>query len=106
MTDGTGNTEMVRIIAEQLFETWKSEQAREAKETRRWFSGNLGNWLGAAVVVGTFIVTASNTYNIASSANARSIRNENAITAMKADNGDRLARIETKIDLMMEERKK
>lgn len=106
MPDGLGNSEMVRVIAEQLFQVWAAEQAREAKETRKWYQSNAAGWLaGLAIIVGA-IITGNNTYNLADTANARSLRNESALTAMKANSGDRLARIETKIDLMMEERKR
>lgn len=106
MSDGVGNSAQVRVIAEQLFEVWKTEQAREAKETRRFFGSNIGGWVAMLVLIGTGIATASNINNLASDANARSIKNENAISQMKTANSDRLARIETKIDLMMEERKR
>lgn len=106
MADGAGNAEQVRTVAEQLFQVWKAEQARESKETRRWFGGNVGSWLTALAVVIGVIIGLVNTHNIALAANDRSIRTEHSLTVTKADNGDRLARIETKIDLMMEERKK
>ena len=101
----SGNEAQVRVIAEQLFETWKTQQELEAKAHRRWFGGNVAGWITALVVIVGVIATGANTYDLAVDANARSIRNETAIATMKADNSDRLARIETKIDLMMEERK-
>ncbi|MGQ3081097.1 MULTISPECIES: hypothetical protein [Alphaproteobacteria] len=106
MADGLGNQSQVRTIAEQLFEVWKAEQAREAKEKRKWWQSNVAGWLSAGGIIVGAIIVGNNTYNLADTANARSIRNETAITAMKANSGDRLARIETKIDLMMEERKR
>lgn len=105
MPDGTGNTEMVRVIAEQLFATWKSEQQREARETRRWFGGNVGGWVAVLVVVVTGIAAGSDLYKLANDANARSIDNERAIVQMRVSNSDRLARIETKLDRILEERK-
>lgn len=106
MPDGLGNQSQVRTIAEQLFEVWKAEQDREAKEARRWWQSNATSWFGAMVVVCGFIAGAVNVRSMAQDARDLSTKNEAAIAAMKADNGDRLARIETKIDLMMEERKK
>lgn len=42
---GVGNEAQVRVIAEQLFEVWKAEQAREAKESRRWYQSNAAGWV-------------------------------------------------------------
>lgn len=105
MPDGTGNTEMVRVIAEQLFATWKSEQEREARDHRRWFGGNVGGWVAVLVAVVTAIVAGGDVYNLAGDANARSLANERAIVQMRVSNSDRLARIETKLDRILEERK-
>jgi hypothetical protein len=106
MTEGIGNTETVRIIADQLFDVWQERQAREARENRKWWQSNLGGWLAAGITVVGVIVAGANIHNIATDANARSLNNEAAIIELRATNGDRLARIETKIDLMMEERKR
>jgi hypothetical protein len=101
-----GNDVQSRIVATQLFDAWKAEQELDAKATRRWLGGNVAGWIAAVAVVVTAIAAGGRTYNLASDAYARTIQNENTIATMKADNGDRLARIETKIDLMMEERKR
>jgi copper homeostasis protein CutC len=103
VTDGIGNAEQVRVVAEQLFEVWKLEQAREAKDSRRWWQGNASGWLGIVVIIVGGIVTASNIHNLAADANARSVRNENAIVNMRVTNSDRLARIETKVDRILED---
>lgn len=103
---GLANTEMVRVVAEQLFEVWKAEQAREAKESRKWWQSNAAGWIGIIAVLAGLIAGAVNVQGMAQDAHNLSTKNEAAIAAMKADNSDRLARIETKIDLMMEERKK
>lgn len=103
---GLNNEVQVAAIIERCIVAVDEKRRLEAKETRRWFGGNVSGWVAVLVLVVGAIVAGNNTHNLASNANARSIRNENAITALKADNGDRLARIETKIDLMMEERKK
>lgn len=108
MPEGAGDAAMVRTIAEQLFSVWKQEQLEEQrkaeKESRRWLSSNVGGWLTALVVVLGGITTGVSTYTLARDANMRSIANESKIAEIKADANDRLARIETKIDLIMEER--
>lgn len=106
MTEGIGNAAQTRIIAEQLFEVWKAEQEREAREGRRWWQSNAASWLGGVALLVGLIAGAVNVRSMAQDARDLSTKNEAAIAAMKADNGDRLARIETKIDLMMEERSK
>ena len=98
----SAQSEQVRAIAEQLFETWKREQAREAKETRRWFGSSIPGWLGAIGLIVSVILAGGYTHVLATDANARSLKNENSIATLKADNSDRLARIETKIDVLME----
>lgn len=104
MPNGAGNESQVRLVAEQLFEVWKTEQAREAKERGRWFGSNIAGWVSVTVVVFGTVVAGVGTYNLALDASARSIKNEAAIAQIKADTSDRLARIETKIDLMIGER--
>lgn len=106
MPDGTGNSEMVRTVAEQLFQVWKAEQAREAKDARRWWQSNASGWAAIAIMVVSAIVTASNIHSLAKDANSRSIKNESAIVAMRVSNSDRLARIETKVDRILEDRSK
>lgn len=104
MPDNPAQSEQVRIIAEQLFETWKREQERKDKETRRWFSGNVSGWLAGLVILVSAIAAGAQTHGLARDAHARSLKNEAAIANLKADNSDRLARIETKIDWLMGER--
>ena len=99
-----GNEAAVRKVATQLFAIWAEEQEREAKERRRFFGSNIAGWVSVTVVVVGTIIAGASTYNLALEANARSLRNETSIATMKADTSDRLARIETKIDLMIEER--
>lgn len=101
MPDNASQSETVRLIADQLFETWERKKEREAKETRRWFGSNVGGFIGAILIVVSAIVAGARTHNLAAEAHERSLRNETAITTMRADNSDRLARIETKIDLIM-----
>lgn len=103
MPDGLGNSEMVRTIAEQLFEVWKAEQAREAKDNRRFLGSNVSGWVALLILVGSGVATGKGIHDLASDANARSIRNENAIVNMRVTNSDRLARIEVKLDRVLEE---
>lgn len=101
---GIGNEEQVRRVAEQLFEVWTAEQARQAQESRRWWQSNAAGWVGMLVLAVGAIATASNINNLASDANARSIKNERAIDDMRVTNADRLARMETKIDRLLEDK--
>ena len=107
MPENAAQSEAVRQVAEQLFDTWKAQQEREAKreaeDERRWLSGNVAGWLGAIVTIVAGIVGGANLFDLANDANARSLRNENAITTMRVDNSDRLARIETKIDQLVKD---
>src|SRR4051812_42037935 len=102
MTDD-GNDAQTRIIAKQLFSIWETEQAGKATENRRWWQSNAGGWVAILVVAVGIITAASNINNIAVDANARSLKNEAAINNMRAENADRLARIETKVDRLLEE---
>lgn len=105
MSDSLGDAAQVRKISQQLFDTWKAEQRLEDKERRRWFGGSVGGWLASAAILIGAIAAGANTYDLAVDANARSIRNEHSIGVMKVENSDRLGRIETKIDIMLEERR-
>lgn len=98
--------EATRVVAEQLFDTWEARQDRKAKEARRWFGSSIAGWLTAAALIIGAIVAGGNTYDLATDANARSIRNENSISAMKVENSDRLGRIETKLDILIKERER
>lgn len=106
MTEGAGNDEMVRVVAEQLFATWESKHERQAKESRRWWQSNAPGWVTMGVMVIGAVAAAINIGSLASQADARSIRNETAINAMRISNTDRLARIETKVDRILEDRSK
>lgn len=100
----SGNDAQVRAIAEQLFSTWTQEQEKKLKEKGRWLGSNIAGWVSVAVVVFGTIVAGSSAYNLAHEANTRSLRNEGTIATIKADMSDRLARIETKLDLIIDER--
>lgn len=99
-----GNEAQNRIIARQLFDAWAAEQDAKTKAERRWFGSNVAGWVSIMVVLVTGIIAFVSTYNLAISADARSQRNETAINLMKTETGDRLARIETKLDLIIGER--
>lgn len=99
-----GNEAQSRVIAKQLFDVWSTEQAEIAKENRRWFGNNISGWVSATVVVLGTLIAGVTTLNKAVEANERSLRNEASIAVIKADMSDRLARIETKLDLIISER--
>lgn len=100
-----GNDTQARIMARQLFDTWKAEQELEARENRRWWQGNAGGWLGIIVVIVGAIAGASNIHSLAEAADTRSRENETEIAAMRVNNADRLARIETKVDRLLEDKR-
>lgn len=102
---GIGNDAQIRAISEQLFATWKAEQEREAKESRKWWQSNASGWAGLLVIAVGAIITASNINNRATAADTRSLQNETAINEMRAAYADRLARIETKVDRLLEDKK-
>lgn len=100
----TGNAAQVRVVAEQLFEVWKNEQAQIGEKQRASWPA----WVGV-ILGGISIVFA-----------AGSLRSDVAAAAVKIDKleqradaqdvaakqvTDRLARIETKLDLALEQRK-
>ena len=99
-----GNEAQSRVIAKQLFDVWSTKQAEINKENRRWFGNNLPGWISAVFVILGTLVAGVTTLNKAIEANDRSLKNEASIAAIKADTSDRLARIETKLDLIIEER--
>lgn len=101
---GIGNSEQTRIVAEQLFAVWEEKQRRAEKESRRWWQSNASGWVAMFVLAVGAIAAASNIQNIASAADARSIKNERDIDEMRVVNADRLARIETKVDRLLEDK--
>lgn len=101
---GVGNEEQVRLIADQLFTVWDNRQKEEAAKSRRWWQSNASGWVGILVLAIGAITAANNINNLASDANARSIKNERAIDDMRITNADRLARIETKVDRLLEDK--
>lgn len=101
-----GNDTQVRLVAKQLFSIWETEQQEKARQARRWWQSNAGGWVAIVVVAAGIITAASNINTIAVDANARSLKNEAAINDMRAENADRLARMETKIDRLLEEQVK
>ena len=99
---GLGNGEQTRIIAEQLFAVWDEKQKRAEKESRRWWQSNASGWFAIAVILIGAIVTASNIQSTATAADVRSKNNEAAIIEMRVTNADRLGRIESKVDRLLE----
>ncbi len=104
MPENAAQSEQVRAVAEQLFTVWKEQQKRESEETSRWYKSNVAGWVGAVIAIVIAIGAGFDIRNLATDANARSLRNEAAITTMRVDNSDRLARIETKEDQLVKDK--
>ena len=92
-----GNPAQVRIIATQLFEVWKEDQGRQRASWPAW--GGL-----VLSLIGVVFVAGSLTQDVAT-ANDRSSKNERRIEVLERDRAA-LARIEAKVDVLMEERAK
>lgn len=102
----SGNAEVVRAIADQLFTTWSMKQEQQQK-SRQFWSGSLPAW--AAVVLSL----ATLAWQVGVTAQ-RINDNSRRIEQLEADNrqaavdertsAQSLARIEAKVDLLMGER--
>jgi len=95
-----GNAAQVRIVAYQLFEAWKAEQGKQRASWPAWMALSLS-------IVGIVFGAGSLRSDVAT-ANTRIEKLEQR--ADSQDRGaslanDRLARIETKLDLALEKRK-
>lgn len=100
----TGNAAQTRVIAEQLFAVWKAEHEREGSKLRASWPA----WLSLGLAIVTMIFAAG-------SLRSEVVTNATRITKVeeRLDNQDRaialitdrLARIETKLDLVLEQRK-
>lgn len=103
MTD-TGNAAQVRAVAEQLFEVWKAEQAQLGEKQRASWPA----WLGVVLAAVTLVFSAGSLRSDVATATTRiqklEERADSQDTAGKQVT-DRLARIETKLDLALESRK-
>lgn len=89
-----GNGAMVRLIARQMFDEWKSEQGRQPTSWQAW-GGLIFSVLGIVYMAGSL----SGDVAIAKS---QSTENRSTITTVDG----RLSRIEGKIDMLMEDRKR
>lgn len=101
---GSGNEAQVRIVAEQLFEVWKTEQAKLGDKQRASWPA----WLGVVLAIVTLVFSAGALRSDIATARTRieklEERADSQDTAGKQVT-DRLARIETKLDLALENRK-
>ena len=99
-----GNAAQVRVVAEQLFEIWKSEQAKEGVKQRASWPA----WLGVVLAVGGIVFSAGGRSSDMAAANTRIEKLEHRADGLEREKAqilDRLARIETKLDVVLEQRK-
>lgn len=103
MTD-TGNAAQTRVIAEQLFAVWEAKRASEnTKQRASWPA-----WLGLALTIITLIFSAGSLRSEFATQDTRiskveeRLDNQDRAIALITD---RLARIETKLDLALDQRK-
>ena len=92
-----GNAATVRIIAGQLFEEWETRQGNKRASWPAWF--------GLGISIAAMIFAAGVLRSDVAAASDRSIKNERRIEALERDRAA-LARIEAKVDILMEERKR
>ncbi|MDF2386584.1 hypothetical protein JMG10_34295 [Nostoc ellipsosporum NOK] len=101
---GVGNDAQVRVIAEQLFEIWKAEQATQSGKQRASWPA----WLGVALASVGIVFSAGSLRSDVASAAVRLDKVEQRVDGQDkatAQGADRLARIETKVDLLLENEK-
>lgn len=91
------NKTQTEIILDHAWDTWEARQGKRRASWPAW----AGFLLSAAVVIFTAGILRGDVAN----ANDRSIKNENRIEVLEADRAA-IARIEAKVDILMEERKK
>lgn len=89
-----GNAAQIRLIAQQLFDQWKAEQGRQPTSWQAW-GGLILSVLGIVYMAGSLSGDV---------AVAKTQSTENRSTISGVDT--RLSRIEGKIDMLMEDRKK
>jgi len=95
-----GNTAQTRIIAHQLFEAWKAEQGKQRASWPAWMA------LGLSIV--GIVFGAGSLRSDVATANTRIEKLEQRADSQErvaAEANDRLARIETKLDLALEKRR-
>ena len=99
MTDD-GNAAQVRIVAHQLFEVWKAEQGKQRASWPAWVGCALGVFgviFSAGILQANQTTAAADIKRLEARADAQD-KNAN-------QSNDRLARMETKLDLLLEKRK-
>lgn len=89
------NLTQTEIILDRAWETWEARQGKRRASWPAW----AGFLLSAAVVIFTAGVLRGDVAN----ANDRSIKNEKRIEILEGERAT-LARIEAKVDILMEER--
>ncbi|HMO74101.1 MAG TPA: hypothetical protein PKD48_02025 [Sphingopyxis sp.] len=99
MTD-PGNSEQVRKIAHQLFETWKSEQGRQRASWPAWLALGLSGF-GLVFSAGALRSDVATAHTRLEKLEHRADGTDRTATQVS----DRLARIETKLDLALEKRR-
>lgn len=95
-----GNATQVRIVAHQLFQEWKAEQGKQRASWPAWMA------LGLSIV--GFVFSAGGLRSDVATANTRIEKLEQRADSAARGAGqvnDRLARIETKLDMALEKRK-
>lgn len=101
---GIGNEAQVRVVAEQLFEVWKAEQSTQGEKQRASWPA----WLGVVLAFVALIFSAGSLRSEVASNKVRIDKLEERADGQDkatAQITDRLARIETKLDLVLERRK-
>lgn len=99
-----GNAAQVRAVAEQLFAVWKAEQGDQATKQRASWPA----WLGVVLAACGLIFSAGSLRSEVATATVRIDKLEERADGQDkavAQITDRLARIETKLDLVLEHRK-
>lgn len=100
-----GNRSQNRIIAEQMFDVWEARQS----SSRSRFTASVPAWIACALSLATLIWGAG-TLSGQVNRNTNDIRDLKAVQAQQssenAARSDRLARIEAKVDVLLEGNKR
>lgn len=97
MSESHGDNAVIRRIADQLYDSWAERQGR--------WRASAPAWLALVVSLLGFAYTAGILTGDIANANDRSVKNERRIEQLERDRAT-LARIEAKVDVLMEERKR
>lgn len=92
-----GNLTQTEMILDRAWETWEAKQGKKR--------ASFPAWAGFLLSAGAVIFTAGVLRGDVATANDRSIKNEKRIEFLEGERAA-LARIEAKVDILMEERKK